>query len=61
MEIMGKFELEFNSDYNHYRGSVVKIECVRYDVLKRIVDAVTPILNDEMEAIKSYREKVNKK
>lgn len=48
----GNFEVKLHSDYEYKRGTVVEILGVRYEVVKEIIDAVSPILQREVETIK---------
>ena len=48
----GRFQIELNSNYNYRTGTIVKIDGVRYDVVKKIIEAVSPILEDEVNMIK---------
>ena len=48
----GNFEIELNSDYNYRRGTVVKINGVRYEFIQEIIEAISPILVKETELIK---------
>jgi len=48
----GNFEIELKSDYNYRRGTVVKINGVRYEFIQEIIEAITPILVKETELIK---------
>lgn len=50
--IYGNFEIELNSDYKHRRGTVVKINGVRYEFVQEIIEAITPILVKETKLIK---------
>ena len=54
--IYGKFELELNSDYNYHKGTIVKIDGVRYEFVQEIVDAIAPILIKERNLIKKELE-----
>ena len=48
----GNFEIELNSDYNYRRGTVVKINGVRYEFIQEIIEAISPILVKETKLIK---------
>ena len=48
----GNFEIELNSDYNYHRGTVVKINGVRYEFIQEIIEAISPILVKETKLIK---------
>lgn len=48
----GNFEIELNSDYDYRRGTVVKINGVRYEFIQEIIKAIRPILVKETELIK---------
>ena len=55
MDLEGEFRTTLRSDYNYYRGSEITIDCVRYDIYKRIIDAIAPILEEEKELIKKEK------
>ena len=48
----GNFQIELNSDYKYRRGTVVKINGVRYEFIQEIIEAISPILVKETELIK---------
>ena len=48
----GDFQIELNSDYKYRRGTVVKINGVRYEFIQEIIEAISPILVREAELIK---------
>lgn len=48
----GDFQIELNSDYKYRRGTVVKINGVRYEFIQEIIEAISPILVKETELIK---------
>ena len=57
-EITGDFKVSLCSDYNYLRGTRIEIDCVRYDVFKRIIDAITPIMDEEKSLLeKEWDEK----
>ena len=48
----GDFQIELNSDYKYRRGTVVKINGVRYEFIQEIIEAISPILVRETKLIK---------
>lgn len=50
--IYGNFEIELKSDYKYCRGTVVKINGVRYEFIQEIIEAISPILVKETKLIK---------
>ena len=48
----GNFEIELKSDYEYRRGTVVKIDGIRYEFIQEIIEAVRPILIKETKLIK---------
>ena len=50
--IYGNFQFEVRSDYEYRRGTTVKIDGVRYEIVKEIIDAISPILEKEVKMIK---------
>ena len=50
--IYGNFQFEVNSDYKYRRGTIVKIDGVRYEIVKEIIDTISPILEKEVKMIK---------
>ena len=48
----GDFQIELKSDYHYRRGTVVKINGVRYEIMQEIIEAISPILVKEAELIK---------
>lgn len=48
----GNFEIELKSDYEYRRGTVVKIDGIRYEFIQEIIEAIRPILIKETKLIK---------
>ena len=48
----GDFQIELRSDYKYRRGTLVKINGVRYEFIQEIIEAINPILVREVELIK---------
>lgn len=55
--IYGNFGIELNSDYDYRRGTTIKIDGVRYEIVQEIIDAISPILIKERNLIKKELEK----
>lgn len=50
--IYGDFDIELDSGYKYRRGTVVKINGVRYEFIQEIIKAISPILVKETKLIK---------
>ena len=58
--IYGKLEIQLNSDYNYRRGTIIRIDGVRYEIVQEIIDAISPILIKERDLIKKELEEEEK-
>lgn len=54
--IKGDFKIELNSNYNYRRGTIIKIDGLRYEIVQEIIDAISPILDKERDLIKKELE-----
>ena len=54
--IHGNFEIVLDSDYNYRKGTIIKIDGVRYEIVQEIIDAISPILVKERDLIKKELE-----
>lgn len=53
---LGNFKCELQSNYDYRAWTTVEISCVSYTTFKRIVEAISPILDDEKCAMEKWFE-----